>query len=240
LQAIHSLQIYEIKRGPRKIKDFPGQRRRRHEVHAHEDRGVIEKERFPMMNKMEALALLKEYNKEEFHLAHGQTVSGCMEYFANKLGYADAAEYWAVVGLLHDIDFEMYPEEHCIKAPDLLAEVNASPELVHAICSHAYGVCCDVEPVHQMEKVMFAVDELTGLIGAAARMRPSKSVCDMELSSLKKKFKDKKFAAGCSRDVIKEGADRLGWTLEETMEKTILAMRSCEASVAEEQANLCG
>ena len=145
-----------------------------------------------------------------------------------------------MAGLLHDVDFEMYPEQHCIKAPDLLAEVNASPELVHAICSHAYGVCCDVEPIHQMEKVMFAVDELTGLIGAAARMRPSKSVCDMELSSLKKKFKDKKFAAGCSRDIIKDGAEKLGWTLDEVLDKTILAMRSCEASVAEEHAKLCG
>ena len=163
-----------------------------------------------------------------------------MRWYANELGYGNEAEFWAMAGLLHDVDFEMYPEAHCIKAPDLLAEVNASPELVHAICSHAYGVCCDVEPVHQMEKVMFAVDELTGLIGAAARMRPSRSVMDMELSSLKKKFKDKKFAAGCSRDVIKDGAEKLGWTLDEVLDKTIQAMRSCEASVAEEQAKLCG
>lgn len=163
-----------------------------------------------------------------------------MRWYANALGYGDQADFWAMAGLLHDVDFEMYPEAHCIKAPDLLAEVNASPELVHAICSHAYGVCCDVEPVHQMEKVMFAVDELTGLIGAAARMRPSRSVMDMELSSLKKKFKDKKFAAGCSRDVIKDGAEKLGWTLDEVLDKTIQAMRSCEASVAEEQAKLCG
>ena len=143
-------------------------------------------------------------------------------------------------GLLHDVDFEKYPEEHCIKAPELLAEIGAEEAMVHAICSHAYGSCSDVEPIHLMEKIMFAVDELTGLIGAAARMRPSKSVMDMELSSLKKKFKDKKFAAGCSRDVIKEGADRLGWTLDETMEKTIQAMRSCEASVAAELEKLCG
>ena len=175
-----------------------------------------------------------------FHIQHALTVEGVMRWFANELGYGEEADFWAMAGLLHDVDFEMYPEEHCIKAPDLLAEVNASPELVHAICSHAYGVCCDVEPVHQMEKVMFAVDELTGLIGAAARMRPSKSVMDMELSSLKKKFKDKKFAAGCSRDVIKDGAEKLGWTLDEVLEKTIQAMRSCEASVAEEQAKLCG
>ena len=187
-----------------------------------------------------ALELLMKYNKEPFHILHGLTVEGVMRWYANELGYGDEADFWAMAGLLHDVDFEMYPEQHCIKAPDLLAEVNASPALVHAICSHAYGVCCDVEPVHQMEKVMFAVDELTGLIGAAARMRPSKSVMDMELSSLKKKFKDKKFAAGCSRDVIKDGADMLGWTLDEVLDKTILAMRSCEASVAEEHEKLCG
>ena len=187
-----------------------------------------------------ALELLMKYNKESFHILHGLTVEGVMRWYAMELGYGEEADIWAMAGLLHDVDFEMYPEQHCIKAPDLLAEVNASPELVHAICSHAYGACCDVEPIHQMEKVMFAVDELTGLIGAAARMRPSKSVCDMELSSLKKKFKDKKFAAGCSRDIIKDGAEKLGWTLDEVLDKTILAMRSCEASVAEEHAKLCG
>ena len=192
------------------------------------------------LTRQQALDLLMKYNKESFHILHGLTVEGVMRWYANELGYGEEADFWAMAGLLHDIDFEMYPEEHCIKAPDLLAEVNASPELVHAICSHAYGVCCDVEPVHQMEKVMFAVDELTGLIGAAARMRPSKSVMDMELSSLKKKFKDKKFAAGCSRDVIKDGAEKLGWSLDEVLDKTILAMRSCEASVAEEHASLCG
>ena len=187
-----------------------------------------------------ALELLMKYNKEPFHILHGLTVEGVMRWYANELGYGEEADFWAMAGLLHDVDFEMYPEQHCIKAPDLLAEVNASSELVHAICSHAYGVCCDVEPVHMMEKVMFAVDELTGLIGAAARMRPSKSVMDMELSSLKKKFKDKKFAAGCSRDIIKDGAEKLGWTLDEILDKTIQAMRSCESSVAEEQAKLCG
>ena len=192
------------------------------------------------LTREKALELLMKYNKEPFHILHGLTVEGVMRWYANELGYGQEADFWATAGLLHDVDFEMYPDQHCIKAPDLLAEVNASPELVHAVCSHAYGVCCDVEPVHQMEKVMFAVDELTGLIGAAARMRPSKSVCDMELSSLKKKFKDKKFAAGCSRDVIKDGAEKLGWTLDETLDKTILAMRSCEASVAEELEKLCG
>ena len=192
------------------------------------------------LTREQALALLQKYNKEPFHIQHGLTVEGVMRWFANELGYGDAADFWAMCGLLHDVDFEMYPEEHCKKAPELLSEVNASDALVHAVCSHAFGQCCDVEPIHQMEKVMFAVDELTGLIGAAARMRPSKSVMDMELSSLKKKFKDKKFAAGCSRDVIKEGADRLGWTLDEVLDKTILAMRSCEASIAEETEKLCG
>lgn len=190
------------------------------------------------ITRAQALELLRKYNKEPFHILHGLTVEGVMRYFATDLGYGDEADFWALCGLLHDVDFEMYPDEHCKKAPELLSEIGASEALVHAVCSHAYGSCSDVEPVHQMEKVMFAVDELTGLIGAAARMRPSKSVMDMELSSLKKKFKDKKFAAGCSRDVIREGAERLGWTLDETLEKTILAMRSCETSVAEELAQL--
>ena len=190
------------------------------------------------VTREQALALLQKYNKESFHILHGLTVEGVMRWFAQENG--EDVEFWGLCGLLHDVDFEMYPEEHCIKAPELLAEIDASEEMVHGICSHAYGSCCDVEPIHLMEKIMFAVDELTGLIGAAARMRPSKSVMDMELSSLKKKFKDKKFAAGCSRDVIKEGADRLGWTLDETLEKTILAMRSCEASVAAEHEKLCG
>ena len=188
------------------------------------------------MDRNTALALLKKYNKEPFHILHGLTVEGVMRWYAQELGFDP--DFWGLCGLLHDVDFEVYPEEHCIKAPALLAEIDASPEMVHAICSHAYGMCCDVEPEHLMEKVLFAADELTGLIGAAARMRPSKSVMDMELSSLKKKFKDKKFAAGCSRDVIKEGAERLGWTLDELMEKTILAMRSCEASVNAEMETL--
>ena len=190
------------------------------------------------INRQQALALLQKYNKESFHILHALTVEGVMRWFAQENG--EDIEFWGLCGLLHDVDFEVYPEEHCKKAPELLAEIGASKDMVHAICSHAYGMCCDVEPVHQMEKILFSVDELTGLIGAAARMRPSKSVSDMELSSLKKKFKDKKFAAGCSRDVIREGAERLGWSLDEVMEKTILAMRSCEASVAEELATLCG
>ena len=190
------------------------------------------------LTREQALALLQKYNKEPFHIQHGLTVEGVMRWYANELGYADEADFWALCGLLHDVDFEMYPEEHCKKAPQLLAEVNASDALVHAVCSHAYGSCSDVEPQHLMEKVMFAADELTGLIGAAAKMRPSKSCMDMELSSLKKKFKDKKFAAGCSRDVIKEGAERLGWSLDELLDKTILAMRSCEAAINEEMAAL--
>ena len=181
------------------------------------------------MDRNTALELLKKYNKEPFHILHALTVEGVMAWYAKEMG--EDVEFWSLCGLLHDVDFEVYPDQHCIKAPELLAEINASDEMVHAICSHGYGICCDVEPVHIMEKIMFAADELTGLIGAAARMRPSKSVMDMELSSLKKKFKDKKFAAGCSRDIIKEGADRLGWTLDELLEKTILAMRSCEESV---------
>ena len=190
------------------------------------------------LTREQALALLQKYNKEQFHILHALTVEGVMRYFAKELGYDE--EFWSLCGLLHDVDFEQYPDQHCKKAPELLSEIGASEEMVHAICSHGYGLCSDVEPVHQMEKVMFAVDELTGLIGAAARMRPSKSVMDMELSSLKKKFKDKKFAAGCSRDVIKEGAERLGWTLDEVLEKTILAMRSCEASVAAELDQITG
>ena len=188
------------------------------------------------LNREQALALLQKYNKEPFHIQHALTVEGVMRWFAQENG--EDAEFWGLCGLLHDIDFELYPEEHCQKAPELLAEVNASPAMVHAICSHGYGICSDVEPVHLMEKIMFTVDELTGLIGAAARMRPSRSVMDMELSSLKKKFKDKKFAAGCSRDVIRQGAEKLGWSLDEVLEKTILAMRSCEASINEEMAAL--
>lgn len=178
-----------------------------------------------------ALALLKKYNKESFHILHGLTVEGTMRWYAQELGCGADADFWATVGLLHDVDFEEWPEQHCKMAPELLAELGCSEEFIHAVCCHGYGLCSDVEPVSQMEKVLFAADELTGLIGAAARMRPSKSVCDMELSSLKKKFKDKKFAAGCSRDVIVEGAQRLGWELDTLLEKTILAMRSCEESV---------
>ena len=188
------------------------------------------------LNREQAMALLQKYNKEPFHIQHALTVEGVLRWFAQENG--QDADFWGLCGLLHDIDFEVYPEQHCLKAPELLAEVNASPEMVHAICSHGFGLCCDVEPRLLMEKILFTVDELTGLIGAAARMRPSKSVMDMELSSLKKKFKDKKFAAGCSREVIKQGAEMLGWTLDEVLDKTIQAIRSCEASVNEDMAGL--
>ena len=186
------------------------------------------------ITRQQAMDLLRQYNKEPFHIQHALTVEGVMDWYARELGYGEDADFWATVGLLHDIDFEMWPEEHCKKAPELLRSAGCSPELIHAVCSHGYGLCSDVEPTHQMEKVLFAADELTGLIGAAAKMRPSKSVSDMEVSSLKKKFKDKKFAAGCSRDVIAQGAERLGWSLEELMEKTILAMRSCEGRINQE------
>ena len=191
------------------------------------------------ITRQQALSLLQKYNQEPFHILHALTVEGVIRWYAQELGYGEEVDFWGLCGLLHDVDFEKYPEAHCQKAPALLAEIHAEPEMVRAICSHGFGLCSDVEPRHQMEKVLFAVDELTGLIGAAARMRPSKSVMDMELGSLKKKFKDKKFAAGCSRDVIRDGADRLGWSLDEVLEKTILAMRSCEESVNKEHAVLC-
>ena len=178
-----------------------------------------------------ALALLRKYNAEPFHIQHGLTVEGVMRWYANDLGYGEDADFWATVGLLHDVDFEQWPEEHCVKAPELLQEAGCSDEFIRAVCSHGYGLCCDIKPEAEMEKVLFAADELTGLIGAAARMRPSKSCQDMELSSLKKKFKDKKFAAGCSRDVIRQGAEMLGWELDTLLDKTIQAMRSCEDSI---------
>ena len=178
------------------------------------------------LTREQALDLLKTYNKEPFHIQHALTVEGVMRWYANELGYGADADYWATVGLLHDIDFENWPEEHCRKAPELLRAAGVGEDMIHSICSHGYGLCSDVEPVHEMEKVLFAADELTGLIGAAALMRPSKSVMDMEVSSVKKKFKDKKFAAGCSRDVIAEGAQRLGWELTDLMDRTLRAMQS--------------
>ena len=182
-----------------------------------------------MKTREEALELLKKYNQDEFHLKHGLTVEGTMKYFARQLGYDP--EYWGMVGLLHDIDFELYPEQHCIKAPELLSEAGYDQDFIHAVVSHGYGLVVDVIPTHEMEKVLFATDELTGLIGATALMRPSRSTKDMEVSSVKKKFKDKKFAAGCDRDVIKQGAEMLGWDLDKLFSDTIMAMRTCEDEI---------
>lgn len=186
------------------------------------------------INREQALSLLKEYNKEPFHILHALTLEAVMRHFAKNLGYAEEEEYWGLTGLLHDIDFEMYPSEHCKKAPELLLRAGVGEDMIYSICSHGFGICSDIEPKHQMEKVLFAADELTGLIGAAAKMRPSKSVQDMELSSLKKKFKDKKFAAGCSRDIIRKGAEMLGWDLDKLMQDTLDAMRGCEEFLAEQ------
>lgn len=183
------------------------------------------------MTRQQAWDLLREYNQEPFHLQHALTVEAVMRWFANELGYGANADFWALCGLLHDIDFERWPDEHCAKAAELLPAAGASEALTHAVCCHGYGLCSDVRPEHEMEKVLFACDELTGLIGAAAKMRPSKSCTDMELSSLKKKFKDKKFAAGCSRDVIRQGAAMLGWELDMLLDKTLQAMRATEADV---------
>ena len=186
------------------------------------------------LTREQAWDLLNEYNKGEFHLKHGQIVGDVMRWYANELGYGDEADFWETVGLLHDLDFEMYPDEHCIKSQEIMREKGLDERLIRATASHGYGLHFDglPEPQHEMEKVLFAADELTGLIWSAALMRPSKSVTDMEVSSLKKKFKDKKFAAGCSRDVIRTGAERLGWELDRLFGDTILAMRSCEADIA--------
>ena len=188
----------------------------------------------------DALALLKKYNKDPFHMQHALTVEAVMRWYAKELGYGDAEEYWGIVGLLHDIDFELYPEEHCLKAPELLREGGVGEDIIHAVVSHGYGitvgcgVTLDVAPEHEMEKVLFAADELTGLIGAAALMRPSKSTKDMELKSLKKKYKSKGFAAGCSREVIERGAEQLGWDLEKLLTMTLQAMAATEDTIQAE------
>lgn len=188
------------------------------------------------ISREQAWELLKKYNKESFHLQHALTVEGVMRWYAKELGYVGEEDFWGITGLLHDIDFELYPQEHCKRAPELLREAGVGEDMIYAVCSHGYGICSEEEPRHEMEKVLFAADELTGLIWSCALMRPSKSTMDMEVSSLKKKFKDKKFAAGCSREVISQGAERLGWELEELFDKTIQAMRSCETAVAEAMA----
>ncbi len=179
-------------------------------------------------SREEAWNLLKQYNQEPFHLKHALTVEGVMRYFAEKLGYADAVDFWGIVGLLHDLDFEQFPDQHCIKEQEILKEHDAEDALIHAVASHGYLLTVDIMPQHEMEKVLYAVDELTGLIGAVALMRPSKSVMDLELKSVKKKYKNAKFAAGCSREVIERGAEMLGWELDDLIQKTIEAMRSCE------------
>lgn len=184
-----------------------------------------------MMERNEAWALLRQYNHEPFHIQHALTVEAVMGWYAEKLGYGAEKDFWKTVGLLHDLDFEQWPEQHCIKEMELMRELGLEERLIHAVGSHGYGICCDVKPEHEMEKVLFAADELTGLIGAAIKMRPSKSTKDLELSSLKKKFKDKKFAAGCSRQVIRDGAEMLGWDLDRLMTDTIEAMRANEDAV---------
>ncbi len=189
------------------------------------------------ISREDAAALLKKYNKDPFHIQHAFTMEAVMQWYAKELGYENDAEYWGIVGLLHDIDFELYPEEHCLKAPELLKEGGVGDDIIHAVCSHGYGITVgcgktiDVKPEHEMEKVLFAADELTGLIWAAALMRPSKSTKDMELKSLKKKYKSKGFAAGCSREVIERGADQLGWALEKLLTMTLQAMAECEDEI---------
>ena len=188
----------------------------------------------------EAFTLLKKYNKDPFHIQHALTVEGVMKWYANELGYGEDAEYWGIVGLLHDIDFELYPEEHCLKAPEMLREAGVGEDVIHSVVSHGYGITVgcgatiDVVPEHEMEKVLFAADELTGLIWAAALMRPSKSTKDMELKSLKKKYKSKGFAAGCSREVIERGAEQLGWELQRLLTMTLQAMADCEDEIKAE------
>ena len=189
------------------------------------------------ISREDAAALLKKYNKDPFHIQHAFTMEAVMQWYAKELGYENDAEYWGIVCLLHDIDFELYPEEHCLKAPELLKEGGVGDDIIHAVCSHGYGITVgcgktiDVKPEHEMEKVLFAADELTGLIWAAALMRPSKSTKDMELKSLKKKYKSKGFAAGCSREVIERGADQLGWELEKLLTMTLQAMADCEDEI---------
>lgn len=195
------------------------------------------------IERNKALELLKKYNKDPFHIQHALTVEAVMKWYANELGYGGEAEYWGIVGLLHDIDFEVYPAEHCLRAPELLREAGVGEDMIHAVCSHGYGitvecgVTIDVEPVHEMEKVLFAADELTGLIWAAALMRPSKSTKDMELKSLRKKYKSSGFAAGCSREVIARGAQQLGWELDKLLEMTLRAMAASEDIIQAEMAD---
>ena len=185
----------------------------------------------PSITREAALALLREYNQEPFHIQHALTVEGVMRYFACTLGYGEEEEFWGIVGLLHDLDFERYPDQHCVKSQEIMRERGLDERLIHATASHGWGLTVDIRPEHEMEKVLYAADELTGLIFAAGLMRPSKSTQDMELKSLKKKFKDKRFAAGCSRETIQQGADMLGWTLDELLEHTLQAMQQSEEAL---------
>ncbi|MDR0851623.1 MAG: hydrolase [Clostridiales Family XIII bacterium] len=183
------------------------------------------------ITKSEAIELLERYNKDPFHLRHAYIVAGVMRYFADELGYGDEAEFWEIVGLLHDLDFELYPEEHCIKEQEIMRAEDLDERLIHATASHGYALTVDIEPEHEMEKVLYATDELTGLIGAVAIMRPSKSVQDLEVKSVRKKYKNANFAAGCSREVIERGAQMLEWELDDLIDRTILAMRTCEPEI---------
>ena len=186
------------------------------------------------LSRAAAVTLLQKYNQDRFHLQHALTVEGVMRWYARTLGHGENGDFWGLAGLLHDIDFEQYPEAHCQKAPELLRAAGASEALIHAVCSHAYGLTSDVKPEHEMEQVLFAADELTGLIGAAVLMLPSRDIADLQLKTVQKKFKDKRFAAGCSRDVIAQGADMLGWSLEKLQQDTIAAMQACDAQVRQE------
>ena len=178
------------------------------------------------ISRNEAFELLKKYNKDPFHIQHALTVEAVMKWYANELGYGNDAQYWGIVGLLHDLDFEKYPEEHCIKSQEIMKERGIDKKIIHATASHGYAITVDIKPEHEMEKILYAVDELTGLIGAVVLMRPSKSVQDLTLKSVKKKYKSKNFAAGCSREVIERGADMLGWTLEDLIQRTIDALKT--------------
>ena len=198
------------------------------------------------MDRQKSLSVLLKYNKDHFHIQHALTVGAVMKWFAGELGYADDAEHWGAVGLLHDIDFELYPDEHCIKAPEILRSEGVGEDIIHSVVSHGYGITVgcgktiDVAPEHEMEKVLFAVDELTGLVWSASLMRPSKSTKDMELKSLKKKYKDKRFAAGCSREVIERGAQMLGWGLDDLLSRTLDAMKACEDEINSELRKVVG
>lgn len=184
-----------------------------------------------LINREQALDLLKQYNKESFHLEHALTVEAIMGYLAEDLGYGAEKEYWSLVGLLHDVDFEQYPDRHLEETPTILKEAGVGEDMIRSILSHGYGICSEVKPEHTMEKVLYAIDELSGLIGASALVRPSKSVSDMKVSSVKKKFKAKSFAAGCNRETIEKGAESLNWTLDELIAKTLEAMQATEETL---------